>query len=82
MLFFRAGKLTLEIIEPYHDLPERDFLWGIAYQCKDLEQTLELLDQRGIEVSESREGRKQGTRVATLKSHDLGIPTLLIEHVA
>ena len=79
MLFLRAGKLTLEIIEPERDLPEQDHFWGIAYQCRDLEQTARQLEQRGVELSAIRQGRKPGTRVATLKSHSLGIPTLLIE---
>ena len=37
------------------------------------------LASRGVTLTAVRDGRKPGTRVATLKSHDLGIPTLLIE---
>lgn len=81
MLFFRTGKLNLEVVQPYAEPPERDHFWGIAYRCEDLEKTLKLLDKRKVQHSPSREGRKPGTRVATLKSHDLGIPTLLIEHL-
>jgi hypothetical protein len=40
-----------------------------------------ILAQRGVTLSGIREGRKPGTRVATVKSHCLGIPTLLIEPV-
>jgi predicted enzyme related to lactoylglutathione lyase len=79
MLFLRAGKLTLEIIESERDPPEQDHFWGIAYQCRNLDQTARQLEQRGVELSAIRQGRKPGTRVATLKSHNLGIPTLLIE---
>ena len=80
MLFFRAGKLTLEVIESHREKPEKDYFWGIAYQCADLEQTAARLSERGVALSEIRAGRKQGTVVATVKSHCLGIPTLLIGH--
>jgi catechol 2,3-dioxygenase-like lactoylglutathione lyase family enzyme len=80
MLFFRTGKVTLEVIEPQRKKPDADNFWGIAYQCKDLEQTAAQLAARGITLSEIRPGRKQGSIVATVKSHCLGIPTLLIQH--
>ena len=79
MLFFRAGKMTLEVIAS--DKTEQSRFWGIAYQCPDIEAFCQRLQQEGIAVSEIRDGRKPGTRVATIKSHCLGIPTLLIEHV-
>jgi catechol 2,3-dioxygenase-like lactoylglutathione lyase family enzyme len=79
MLFFRAGKLTLEVIEPSDELGAADHFWGIAYQCAELEQLARQLAARGVSLSEVRAGRKPGSRVATVKSHGLGIPTLLIE---
>ena len=79
MLFFRAGKLTLEVIEPEGDARSGNAFWGLAYQCQDLAGTLRTLGERGIAASAMREGRKPGTLVATLKSHNLGIPTLLIQ---
>ncbi len=79
MLFFRCGKLTLEVIQRLEDPPEQDAFWGITYFCPDLEATLAQLDIAGVDHSSVREGRKPGTRVATIKSHTLGIPTLLIE---
>lgn len=81
MLFFRSGKLTLEVVHPHEEPPELDYFWGIAYHCEDLEQTLEILTERGVKHSPSREGRKPGTRVALVESHALGLPTLLIENV-
>jgi catechol 2,3-dioxygenase-like lactoylglutathione lyase family enzyme len=80
MLFFRAGKLTLEVIAS--DKVEKSAFWGIAYQCPDLETAAEVLSARGVALTEVREGRKPGTRVATVKSHCLGLPTLLIEPAA
>jgi predicted enzyme related to lactoylglutathione lyase len=78
MLFFRAGKLTLEVIESQREKPAEDYFWGIAYQCADLEKAAARLTARGVALSEIRAGRKQGSVVATVKSHCLGIPTLLI----
>ena len=78
MLFFRAGKLTLEVIAG-GDTDAGHALWGIAYQCEDAMALADRLRDTGVAVSDVREGRKPGTLVATLKSHQLGIPTLLIQ---
>ncbi|MCZ6828095.1 MAG: hypothetical protein O7F73_00630 [Gammaproteobacteria bacterium] len=79
MLFFRTGKMTLEVIHNPKQPPAEDHFWGITYLCPDLDFTLAQLDVAGVSHSPIRNGRKPGTRVATLKSHDLGLPTLLIE---
>ncbi|PLW67497.1 VOC family protein [Pseudohalioglobus lutimaris] len=78
MLFFRMGKMTLEVIHNSKRPPERDFFWGITYLCQDIDNTLASFDQRGIAHSPARIGRKPGTRVATIQSHCLGLPTLLV----
>lgn len=78
MLFFRLGKMTLEIIHNLEKPPAQDFFWGITYLCRDIEQTVVALDARGVVHSPIRDGRKPGTRVATIKSHCLGLPTLLV----
>jgi hypothetical protein len=79
MLFFRVGKLTLEVIASDREADADNVFWGLAYQCPDLEEVSLSLAGRGVSLSEVREGRKPGTRVATVKSHCLEIPTLLIE---
>ncbi len=79
MLFFRFAKMTLEVIHDQKNPPRQDYFWGITYLCPDLDFTLTQLDQRGVEHSEMRPGRKPGTRVATVHSHCLELPTLLIE---
>jgi hypothetical protein len=79
MLFFRTGKLTLEVIDSGADMNGHDRFWGIAFQCRDIERSAAEMMQRGVAVSAVRDGRKPGTRVATVKSGCLGIPTLLIE---
>jgi hypothetical protein len=78
MLFFRAGKMTLEVIENARDKPTQDFFWGITYLCPELGKAHTALTEAGVALSELRPGRKPGTRVATLKSHTLGIPSLLV----
>ena len=77
-LFFRGGALTVEVIASAKS-PDSDRLWGIALQTQDLEGTCARLREAGVSVSEIREGRKPGTRVATVKSHCLEVPTLLIQ---
>lgn len=79
MLFFRAGKMTLEVIAPDEQLPNGSHFWGLAYACQDIDEQVRVLDARGVAVSAVREGRKPGTKVATVRSHCLDIPTLLIQ---
>jgi catechol 2,3-dioxygenase-like lactoylglutathione lyase family enzyme len=78
MLFFRAGKLTLEVIASDQEQQGGSYFWGLAYACADLDLRVETLAGRGVSVSAVREGRKPGTAVASVKSHCLDIPTLLI----
>lgn len=80
MLFFRSRHMSLEVIASTKHDATRDFLWGIAFKTDDIEATHARLLAANVSVSEIRTGRKVGTRVATIKSHILSIPTLLIEH--
>lgn len=83
LLFFRSGGVTLEFSGALGavsgDGP--DTPWGIAYQVMDLAGCRERLLARGVDLSAVRPGQKKGTLVATLESHDLGVPTLLIQPV-
>lgn len=79
MLFFRAGKMTLEVIEGDGAGDDDINFWGIAYQCRDIEAASVGLRLRGVEHSSIREGRKPGTRVVTPQTQVLGIPTLIVE---
>ena len=80
MLFFRVGKFTLEIIQNNrNDSREEDYFWGIAYLCSNIELAVATLQKNGVQHSSIREGRKAGTLVATVKSHNLGLPTLLLQ---
>ena len=79
-LFFRASSMSIEVIAS-DKAPEQDELWGLALKTQDIDATHARLTTSGIEVSEIRDGRKPGTRVCTAKSHTLGVPTLLIQHL-
>ena len=81
-MFFRAGHLTLEIIRRLQDgltPDDPDDLWGLTYEAGNLDEARTRMLEAGVEVSEVRTGRKPGTRVMSVKSHDLGIPTLLLD---
>lgn len=79
MLFYRTRRMSVEVIaNPDHD--PADQLWGIAYRCRDIDHEISRLTAAGVRVSARRNGRKPGTYVATVKSHTLTIPTLLIAH--
>ena len=82
-IFFRTGSMSLEIIEsldPEKKKGRTDQFWGIAFRVSNIDLTYERLLRMGVTISDIRDGRKEGTRVATVKSHNLGLPTLLIEH--
>lgn len=79
MLFFRTGQLTLEVIEPNKGIDGDDYFWGIAFQVSNLDARLSQIEAQGVLTSGARDGRKPSTRVATVKSHHLNIPTLLVQ---
>ena len=72
--------MSIEVIAS-EKTPEQDELWGLALKTNNIVATHKRLVSSGIAVSEIRDGRKAGTRVCTAKSHTLGVPTLLIEHL-
>jgi catechol 2,3-dioxygenase-like lactoylglutathione lyase family enzyme len=77
MLFFRAGKLTLEVLA--NEKTEVNHFWGLTFFNKDLDAWHQRLSEAGVQLSAIRDGRKPGTRVASLKSHCLGLPALLLQ---
>ena len=82
LMFFRCGDLIVEIVSRPKDNSvdkARDKLWGLSWRVADIEATRARLASSGVEVSEVRDGRKPGTRVATVRSSTCGIPTLLVE---
>ena len=81
MLFFRLNKTTIEVIEQKDDLPSNDQMWGLAWDVKDIEKAHKRLTTEGIEVTPVQKGIKEKTLVATIKSHNHNVPTLLIQHL-
>ena len=93
LLFFRVGGVTIEIACALDGAenpdavaggtdeldPAEDRFWGLCYRVRDLEAAGQRLNRSGVEVSEIRNGRKPGTRVATVQSCTHGVATLLLE---
>lgn len=81
-IFFTTHDMTIEVIQRLDgSFPagQPDKLWGVTYEMDDLDKARTRLTQAGVAVSEVRTGRKPGTRVMSVKSHDLGVPTLLLD---
>jgi len=79
-LFFRVGDNILEVVEPLDSKrkPPKDCFWGLAYGTANMEATHQRLTQDCVEITDIREGRKANTVVATAKSSNLNIATLII----
>lgn len=79
-MFFVIGGLVVEVVQSLKDtVPSgSDSVWGLAWRSRDIDATRARLVAAGVSVSDVRDGRKAGTRVATVKSHTSGVPTLLI----
>jgi catechol 2,3-dioxygenase-like lactoylglutathione lyase family enzyme len=80
LLFFRCGDLVVEIA---HDLKKGvsdapDRLWGLSWRTPDIARANARLKAAGIDVSETRDGRRPGSQVFTVKNHTAGVPTLVI----
>ena len=77
LMFFRTNKMNLEVVPKDHNEKE-DKLWGIAYNTTNVDAAQDRLVKAGVKVSNVRIGMKPGTRVCTVKTHNLDVPTLLI----
>ncbi len=81
LMFFRCGDLIVEIA---HDLaagvsPDPDRLWGLSWRVPNAEAAQTRLRAAGLDVSETRPGRKPGTHVFTVRNGTCGVPTLMLE---
>jgi catechol 2,3-dioxygenase-like lactoylglutathione lyase family enzyme len=81
LMFFRCGDLVVEVV---HRLDEAngsgsDKLWGLSWCVDDVEAARARLASSGLDVSEVRTGRRPGTRVFTMRTGALGVPTLMIQ---
>ena len=80
MLFFRFNKTTIEVIERKNEDTSQDSLWGLAWEVESIEETHKRLTKEGVDITPIKDGLKENTLVATIKSHTHNVPTLLIEH--
>ena len=81
ILFFRLNNTTIEVVEQNHKEVEPDKLWGLAWGVKSIKDAHARLIKEGVEVTEIKQGIKEDTLVATIKSHTNNVPTLLIEQL-
>ena len=79
ILFFRLNKTTIEVIEQDHEEAEPDKLWGLAWEVESIKSAHKRLVEEGVEVTGIKQGIKENTLVATIKSHTNNVPTLLIQ---
>jgi catechol 2,3-dioxygenase-like lactoylglutathione lyase family enzyme len=84
LMFFRCGDLVVEIVHRMNEARrgKGDRLWGLSWRVADLEATRARLASAGLDVSETRAGRRPGTRVFTVRTGALGVPTLVIQPAA
>ena len=82
LMFFRCGDLVVEIVHRLNDkaaATTTDSLWGLSWRVDNLDAAHARLTASGLDVSEIRTGRRPGTRVFTVQSGALGVPTLVIQ---
>ena len=53
----------------------------IAWNVNSIKSAHARLIKEGVEVTDIKQGIKENTLVATIKSHTNSVPTLLIEHL-
>jgi catechol 2,3-dioxygenase-like lactoylglutathione lyase family enzyme len=84
LLFFRCGDLVVEIAASLHveQQPASDTFGGLAWRTRNANATRRRLERGQFDVSELRQGRKQGTQVFTVRSHTASIPTLVLEQTS
>jgi catechol 2,3-dioxygenase-like lactoylglutathione lyase family enzyme len=80
LLFFRVGGVTVELASRLgsNDADAPDSFWGISYQVSDVDAAQRRLIAAGFDVSETRGGHKEGTRVCTVRRETHGVATLLL----
>lgn len=90
MLFFRPGRITLEVVQRYGadgkpgqpdetpGEPHSAQLWGMAFNVRDVAAARARLAGAGLDVSPVRAGRKPGTAVFIVRDGTCGVPTLVI----
>lgn len=76
--FYDLTNTTLELAENPMLAEGEDGFWGLGLRVADIDTYHRYLTDSGVEISGIRPGQKRNTRVASIKSHQLGLPTLLV----
>ncbi len=81
LLFFRCGDLIVEVFQTLDaDTPAaQDRFYGLSWRVADAEAASDRLSAAGFDVSETRKGRRPGTRVLTVRDGTAGVATLLLQ---
>lgn len=77
MLFFRAGGVTLEVVQD-RALSDQDAFYGLTFRVMDLAAAHTRLEQAGFKVDAIRAGMKPNTEVFSVKDGTHGVPTLFL----
>ena len=80
LLFFRCGDLIVEVFQSLSNAiaGTSDAFFGLTWRTADIDSTHKRLTELGVDVSPVRQGRKQGTKVFTIRNFTQGVPTLVL----
>jgi len=80
LMFFRCGDLVVEVAHSLKDGVSEapDSFWGLSWRVSDVDAAHARMTSAGFDVSETRTGRKPGTRVFTVRDAPAGVPTLIL----
>lgn len=80
LMFFRTGGSTVELAHRLSkgESQAPDKLWGLSWRVPDIEAAHARLQSAGLQLSDTRPGRRPGSRVFSVKSGTLGVPTLIL----
>ena len=82
LMVLQVGASGIEIVQRAQgaDAQHGDRLWGLTWRALDIEAAHARLCAAGLDVSEVRAGRRPGTRVFTVRTQTLGVPTLVVQN--
>ena len=82
LMVLQVGASGIEIVQRAQgaDAQHGDRLWGLTWRTLDIEAAHARLCAAGLDVSEVRAGRRPGTRVFTVRTQTLGVPTLVVQN--
>jgi catechol 2,3-dioxygenase-like lactoylglutathione lyase family enzyme len=80
LLSFKAGQNTIELSHRISKAgqPLPDKIWGITWRTMDIAAAHTRVTNQGLNVSEIRQGLRKGTKVFTVRTGTLNVPTLIL----